>query len=99
MSWLLLPLVVFTLSLPAGQPEESVEEVIVQAVDFESAAAAVRFVGGELTHELRIIDAVGARLSERQLARVNEVAAVRQVHPNRSVSVEDEFAVFMARSP
>ena len=35
---------------------------IVQAADMETAAAGVRAVGGELTHELGIIDAVGANL-------------------------------------
>ena len=39
---------------------------IVQAASLEQALGAVQKVGGEITHELRIINAVGARLSSAQ---------------------------------
>ena len=45
---------------------EAVESVIIQAASLEQAAAAVEAVGGEITHELRIIDAVGAQLTTQQ---------------------------------
>ena len=46
--------------------------MIVQATDMESAADAVRAVGGEVTHELGIINAVAATVSEGQLGLLRE---------------------------
>ena len=40
--------------------------VIVQARDLAAASDAVRAVGGTVTHELDIINAVGARLTRAQ---------------------------------
>ena len=45
--------------------------VLVQGPDLETVAAAVRAVGGEITHELAIINAVGAKLTARQLRRLD----------------------------
>ena len=59
---------------------------IVQAADIEKAAAAVEAVGGKISHELNIIDAVGARLGSAQLAALKETGLV-QVYQDRSVEV------------
>ena len=48
-----------------SQPEP--RSVIVQGDNLTAVAGAVRAVGGEITHELDIIDAVGARLTAHQL--------------------------------
>ena len=55
------------LSSPTHTPETPVDSdpvsVIIQGADAASVAAAVRAVGGEITHELGIIRAVAARLN------------------------------------
>jgi serine protease AprX len=66
-------------------PEAKSLSVIVQAADLAGAVRAVRRVGGTITHELGIIDAVGARLTPAQgeiLARSREV---RRIYPDRAV--------------
>ena len=50
---------------------------IVQAASAELAAAAVESVGGEVTHRLEIIAAVGARLAAGQLAQLRTRGGVR----------------------
>ncbi len=50
--------------------------VIVQGRDLDAAAEAVRSAGGEITHELGIIDAVGARLTGEQRARVAQATGL-----------------------
>ena len=60
---LLLPLLIAGALFPSPTSARSAAEpnrVIVQSADVASAASAVRQVGGEVTHELAIIDAVGA---------------------------------------
>ncbi len=71
-------------SAPASAPAES---YIVQARDLAAAAGAVRAAGGEITHELGIIGAVGARLSAEQHARLAETPAVRQIYGDAAVRV------------
>ena len=46
--------------------------VIVQGRDLASVAALVRAVGGSVTHELGVINAVGARLDPTQARRIRE---------------------------
>jgi len=62
------------------------ESVIVQATDMATAAALVRAVGGEVTHELGIIDAVGAKVTRAQLASIEAQPYVR-TYANREVQV------------
>ena len=76
-------------------------EVIVQASDVETATALVRRVGGQVTHELGIINAVGATLSLLQISRLQARSGVR-VYGNRQLelasdgwsneTVRDEFS-------
>ena len=56
------------LSLPAGvlPDEPQTVSVIVQAADYETAAAHVTKVGGAITHELKIIKAVVCDLTQEQ---------------------------------
>ncbi len=71
---------------------------IVQGRDLAGASDAVRSVGGEITHELGIIGAVGARLTPAQQARLSESTSVRRIFGDRTVrtasitaTVRDEF--------
>ncbi len=59
--------------------------VIVQSTDLAGAARAVRSVGGTITHELGIIDAVGARLTAAQVETLRRLPAVRRIYPNSVV--------------
>ncbi len=70
--------------LPAivyAQPaDESPAAMLVQGSDLDAVIAAVCAVGGEITHELGIIDAVGARLTPdqvRKLAMNDETLRIR----------------------
>ena len=68
-------------ALPAAR-----EAVIVQAADLDTAEALVRSVGGEVTHELGIIDAVGAQLTIEQRAALQGKPGVR-MYRNPSIKV------------
>ncbi len=61
------------------------ESYLIQGADLASVKAAVQAAGGEITHELGIIRAVGARLTKTQLADLQTSAAVRQVYANNRV--------------
>src|SRR6266568_5649853 len=65
--------------------ETNALSLIVQAKDLASAAQAVRSVGGTITHELAIINAVGARLTAAQLETLRRSPEVRRIYPNRVV--------------
>lgn len=69
-------------------PAETTAAVLVQGKDLASAAAAVRAVGGEITHELGIIDAVGARLTRRQIEQLEANEGLK-VQADRMVGVTD----------
>ena len=74
---------------PAAAPvTEREAAVIVQGADLASVAAAVRAVGGEITHELGIIDAVGARLTPSQIAQL-ESDETLTVQADGTVGVSD----------
>lgn len=59
---------------------EVASDYIVQAGSTREAALAVRSVGGIVTHELSMIQAVGASLDSAQLAALRNHAAVRRVY-------------------
>ena len=65
----------------------SAAPVIVQGRDLASAVAAVREAGGEITHELGIIQAVGARLTAEQRAELAASDDVTQLYDDRAVRV------------
>ena len=66
---------------PAGP--EAARSVIVQGRDMEAAAAAVGQVGGTVTHELDVIDAVAAEVTPQQIGRLRTLAG--RVYDNRPV--------------
>ena len=65
------------------------EEYIVQASDVVTAAAMVEYVGGEVTHELGVINAVGAKLSESQLRRLNSADVPLRIYLNSTAQIDD----------
>ena len=66
------------------------QEYIVQASDVETAAAMVAYVGGEVTHELGLINAVGAKLSESQLRRLYTADMPLHIYLNSAAQVGDQ---------
>ncbi len=70
-SRLLVCLIVFLPVLAIGAPVSHQADqsgaYIVQAAEADHAAEAVKRVGGQLTHDLGIIQAVGARLNQTQV--------------------------------
>ena len=70
---------------------------IVQGQDTATVAAAVQAVGGEITHELGIIHAVGAVLTPAQQLQLEHHEAVQRIYADRTLSlstgntVRDEF--------
>jgi hypothetical protein len=79
--WLATPEV----AAPVGESPDLVE-VLVQAESAATAGALVRQVGGAVTHELGIIDAVGATLTPVQLQALLSFPDVR-VFENRRLTV------------
>lgn len=69
--------------LPGPAPTGS---YIVQGTDLAAARAAVRAAGGEVTHELGIIQAVGAELSEAQWKTLRDQDGVRRLYQDRDLS-------------
>lgn len=76
--WTLLPG-----SLDAEAPLVS---YIVQASSLDQALSAIQNVGGEITHELGIINAVGARLTSEQRITLDADQQIR-IYQNRKASV------------
>ena len=81
--------VVIAVTLAVLGGDETTASVLVQGPD---AATAVRAVGGEITHELGIIDSVGALLTPPQLQRLEATNGSLQIHVNRSVEVAGQSA-------
>jgi serine protease AprX len=70
--------------VPAGAPAPV--RVIVQARDLSAAALAVAAAGGTVTHQLPIIEGVGAVVTPAQLAALRHDRALR-VFPDRGVAL------------
>jgi NhaP-type Na+/H+ or K+/H+ antiporter len=66
------------------------QEYIVQANDVDTAAAMVAYVGGEVTHELGVINAVGAKLSESQLRRLYSTDVPLRIYLNSAAQVGNQ---------
>ncbi len=60
---------------------------IVQGTDLAAVAAAVKEVGATVTHELKIIRAVGARLTAAQRAALEKHPAVTRIYEDRKVGI------------
>ena len=78
---LFFSLVVGAASLPASTLQTGA--YIVQAGSVETAVAAVQSVGGTVTHELGIINSVGANLTPVQFARLQNNPQYQQ-HAGKS---------------
>jgi len=72
--------------------------VIVQGADMASVMAAVRAVGGEVTHELGVINAVGARLTPGQVDRLEAVDTSLRLHADRQTTVAGRKAKKKAKT-
>ncbi|MEW5987136.1 MAG: DNRLRE domain-containing protein, partial [Chloroflexota bacterium] len=88
--WLALTLVLLAAALsprPAGrlQADQPATSFIVQGRDLTTVANRVRGVGGTITHELGLINAVGAQLSADQQARLARDPRVSYIFPDRQV--------------
>ncbi len=62
------------------------QSMIVRGTSVAEVVEAVRTVGGEITHELGIINSVAAELTHDQLAALNDHPAVRSTFADGSVS-------------
>jgi subtilisin family serine protease len=65
---------------------ENTTSVIVRGHDMATAAAAVGAAGGVVTHELGVIDAVGARVRPSQLAGLRRAQGIRRVYGDAPVA-------------
>ncbi len=73
---------------PNSPPEEEAAPFIVQGTDLATVLEAVRKVGGEVTHELAVIRAVGARLTPSQRAQLEALDGITRVWEDRPVSIQ-----------
>ena len=89
-----LLLTALVLSLAAAEPPPDTPpkmvEVIVQGEDVASAAAIVRSKGGEVIHELELINAVLARLPEPGMNKFERTPGIRGVFPNTPLQINQE---------
>ena len=67
--------------------QDQTTRVLLQGPDVETVAAAVRAVGGEITHELGIINTVGARVTPTQLRRLEASDESLRIQADRTVGV------------
>jgi len=66
---------------------------IVEAESTDKAASAVAAVGGEVVSRLGVIDAVEAKLTEDQHAKVLSVRGVKQITPNTPITTQAAASV------
>ena len=80
---------IVVLMIAACAPEPGAErlEVIVQGNDVAQVATLVNQVGGDTTHQLSIIDAVGAQLTAAQLAELKRIPGIIKIYENSQVQV------------
>ena len=69
--------------------ETATHSMIVQGSDLAAVRSAVVAVGGEITHELGIIDAVGATLTAAQIDALNHNQGVTRVYGDAEVQVAE----------
>ena len=67
--------------------DEAPRSVLIQADTVSAAAGAVSSVGGKITHELGIIDAVAAELTTQQVEALQRMEGVSRIYGNRQVEV------------
>ena len=80
--------VVFAL-VGSAPPDTEMRSMIVQGRDVATVKSAVAAVGGEITHELGIIRAVGARLTAAQVNTLRDLDGIRRVYENRGIGIAE----------
>ena len=73
--------------------QEETLSVIVQGSDTGAISLAVQRVGGDVTHELAIIDAIGAELTKSQIHALKSTGLIKRIYPDaqaRAAQVELE---------
>ncbi|MGB1254087.1 MAG: hypothetical protein ACPG8W_25985 [Candidatus Promineifilaceae bacterium] len=70
------------------QPDSSKHAYIVQGESLASVKSAVAAVGGQVTHELGLIDGVGALLTEAQQAELASQASIHSIFADQEVAAE-----------
>ncbi len=70
----------------APDDRQVLQEYVVQGVSADQAAKLVRDVGGEVTHELKIIKSVGAKLTESQKKALDKKTGIRRIWQDRKVA-------------
>jgi hypothetical protein len=73
----------------AAKPPHGWVEVIIQGNSKHEAAHAARAHGGEVTHELGIINAVGARMPEPALQGLSKAPGIHAIFPNRALDIAE----------
>jgi len=84
--------IITAMTLGLSGAQDQTRSVLVQGPDLRTVAAAVRAVGGEITHDLGIINAVGAQLTRRQLQRLEATHGSFQIHTDRAITVAGQKA-------
>ncbi len=64
---------------------EKARSYIVQGSDMATVSEKVRQVGGEITHELNIINAVGTNLTNTQQQTLKDLDGIKRIYENRQV--------------
>ena len=74
----------FTLTQQGGQQaaQEEVLSIIIQGSDIAAISAAVQGFGGDVTHELAIINAIGAELTPSQIRALKNTGLVKRIYPD-----------------
>ncbi len=75
-------------ALFAAEDEETVAAYIVKSTSSERAAELVVEVGGKVTHELKIIRSVGARLTDVQRDTLAEHPEIKRIWEDREAEVQ-----------
>ena len=66
------------------------EGYIVQANDISAAIAMVELVDGEVTHELKVINAVSTKLTDEQLNRLQATHAPIRIYKNNAARIKQK---------
>lgn len=77
-----------TVTSSAAQAAGPAQSYIVEARSTDAAARAVKDAGGEVVSQLNIIDAVEAKLTDQQHARVLAAVDVKQITVNATVATQ-----------
>lgn len=77
-----------------GQPaEEPREAVLIQGSDLDDVIEAVCAAGGEITHQLGIINAVGARMTRTQVRALEASDDTLRIRSDRKAKVDSRQTV------